>query len=67
MTKAVSQANINARSIKAITIPLPPPNSQEEIVGLAKNYADARATVERQVTNAGAVRRALLNHLLATT
>lgn len=53
-TTAITQPNINAKTIKAIELPLPPLEEQTEIVRLVDQYFALADTIEKNLANAKA-------------
>lgn len=62
-TKAVGQANINAKSLSNFIIPLPPLEEQKQIASLFQSIEKAIEKVDGQEKNLNTLRKTLINNL----
>ena len=65
-TKAVGQANVNAKSLSKLEFPLPPLEEQKQIATLFQSLENAIEQVENQEKNLKALQKKLSSSLIST-
>ncbi len=62
---AIGQANINAKEVQSLVLPVPPVELQRRFAEIVENAQDSRDISETCITGASALTQSLMGHLLS--